>query len=100
MKNSRKLFAWTLAFAALFFTTAFTYSLLDESDGDKLIGVWEPGNGKAKVKITKVGSKYFGKIVWLKFPTYDDGSKKVDKNNPDAKMHTAPILCYKILKDF
>jgi len=100
MKNSRKLFAWTLAFAALFFTTAFTYSLLDESDGDKLIGVWEPGNGKAKVKITKVGNKYFGKIVWLKFPTYDDGSKKVDKNNPDAKMHTAPILGYKILKDF
>ena len=52
MKNSRKLFAWTLAFAALFFTTAFTYSLLDESDGDKLIGVWEPGNGNAKVKIS------------------------------------------------
>ena len=56
MKKSRKLFTWTLAFAALFFTTAFTYSLLDESDGDKLIGVWEPSHGKAKVKITKVGN--------------------------------------------
>jgi hypothetical protein len=70
---------------------------MNEVEGDKLIGVWEPGHGKAKVKITKVGNKYYGKIVWLKFPTYDDGSKKVDKNNPDSKMHSTPLLGYKIL---
>jgi uncharacterized protein (DUF2147 family) len=100
MKNSRKLFTWSLALAALFLTSAFTYSVLNEEEGDKLLGVWEPSHGKAKVKITKVGNKYFGKIVWLKFPTYDDGTKKADKNNPDPKMHEAPLLGYKILKDF
>jgi uncharacterized protein (DUF2147 family) len=100
MKNMRKLLTWTLALSALVFTTAFTYSVMNVEEGDKLLGVWEPSHGKAKVKITKVGNKYFGKIVWLKFPTYDDGTKKVDKNNPDPKMHETPLLGYKILKDF
>jgi len=100
MRKSRKILVWSLAFVALFFTTAFTYSVMDDVEGDKLLGVWEPSHGKAKVKITKVGNKYFGKIVFLKFPTYDDGTKKIDKNNPDVKMHSAPLLGYKILKDF
>jgi len=34
--------------------------------GDRLIGVWEPSNGRARVKIEKIGAKYYGKIVWLK----------------------------------
>jgi len=100
MKNSNKYFAWTFAIVALVFSTAYTYSVVNEEEGDKLIGIWEPSHGKAKVKVTKVGSKYFGKIVWLKTPTYENGSKKVDKNNPDPKMHSTPILGYKILKDF
>jgi uncharacterized protein (DUF2147 family) len=69
MKNSRKILVWSFALVAMFFTTAFTYSVLNETEGDKLIGVWEPSHGKAKVKITKVGNKYYGKVVWLKFPT-------------------------------
>jgi uncharacterized protein (DUF2147 family) len=62
--------------------------------------MWEPSQCKARVKITKVGKKYFGKIVWLREPTYPDGSKKVDKSNPDSKMHDTPLLGYTILKDF
>lgn len=83
-----------------FTTDSVNLSPQQEEEGDKLIGVWEPGHGKAKVKITKVGNKYFGKIVWLKEPNFEDGSKKTDKNNPDEKMHNTPLLGYKILKDF
>jgi uncharacterized protein (DUF2147 family) len=100
MKNTPRIFTWSLAVIALVITSAFSYSVLNEEEGDKLLGVWEPSHGKAKVKITKVGNKYFGKIVWLKFPTYDDGAKKADRNNPDPKMHDTPLLGYKILKDF
>lgn len=85
---------------ALAATSSFNTNTLDSDEGDKLIGVWEPSHGKARVKVTKVGNKYFGKIVWLKEPTYPDGSKKVDKNNPDSKMHETPLLGYSILKDF
>lgn len=96
-------FTLSLLIASVFllfsFSTDSVKSVQDE-EGDALVGVWEPGHGKAKVKITRVGSKYYGKIVWLKEPTYEDGAKKTDRNNPDPKMHDTPLLGYKILKDF
>lgn len=62
------------------------------SEADRIVGVWEVGSGKARVKITKYGEKYGGKIVWLKEPNYPDGTKKVDKNNPDDTKKTTPLL--------
>lgn len=73
---------------------------IQQEEGDALVGVWSPSHGKAKVKVTKVGTKYFGKVVWLKEPLNEQGVKKTDVNNPDAKMHATPLLGYKILKDF
>ena len=99
-KNNLFLFSAVLSVLMLFSFT-FEGTTNDEtSPGDKLVGVWEPSHGKAKVKISKVGDKYFGKIVWLKEPLNEKGEKKTDANNPDAKMHDTPLLGYKILKDF
>ncbi|MFM7488669.1 MAG: DUF2147 domain-containing protein, partial [Cytophagales bacterium] len=64
------------------------------------LGVWETGSGKARVKIDKVGEKFFGKVVWLREPLNEEGKPKVDKNNPDEKLRTVPLLGYKLLKDF
>lgn len=69
-------------------------------ESDKIVGVWEVGSGKARVKITKYGDKFGGKIVWLKEPTYPDGTKKVDKNNPDETKRTTPLLGYNNLLGF
>lgn len=70
-------------------------------DGDKLLGVWEPSNGKAKVKIEKIGEKYYGKIVWLKIPNDPETNlPKVDKNNPDEALRNTPLKGYRMLKDF
>jgi predicted type IV restriction endonuclease len=52
-------------------------------EGDKIIGLWEVGSGKARIKVTKYGDKYGGKIVWLRDPLDEKGEKKVDKNNPE-----------------
>lgn len=100
MKNIGKPFAILFSALALIVSTAFVNYNPTSDDGDKLLGVWEPSHGKARVKITKVGNKYYGKIVWLREPNYPDGTKKVDKNNPDSKMHDTPLLGYTILKDF
>lgn len=62
------------------------------SEGDKIIGEWLVGSGKAHVKIAKYGEKYGGKIIWLKTPTYEDGKPKIDKNNPDKIKKTLPLL--------
>lgn len=69
-------------------------------ESDKIVGVWEVGSGKARVKITKYGDKFGGKIVWLKEPTYPDGTKKADKNNPDETKRTIPLLGYNNLLGF
>ena len=102
MKTNK--FIVPLLITSMFFLFSFTNStsnpVQSDEEGDLLVGVWEPGNGKAKVKISKVGNKYFGKIVWLKEPKNEKGEKKTDVNNPDPKMHDTPLLGYKILKDF
>ncbi len=56
------------SFALLAALTSFTYSTYFSGGGDDIIGLWEPSNGKARVKIEKIGNKYYGKIVWLRAP--------------------------------
>ncbi len=62
------------------------------SEADKILGTWLVGSGKAHIKITKYGDKYMGKIVWLKDPKNEKGEAKTDKNNPDEKKRTTPLL--------
>lgn len=70
-------------------------------EGDRLLGVWQPSNGRARVKIEKIGTKYYGKIVWLKEPIDPEtGKPKVDKRNPDESMQSVPLKGYRMLKDF
>ncbi len=75
--------------------------MAQDAEADRLIGVWEPSHGKAKVKIDKIGSKYYGRIVWLKEPNDPEtGEPKLDKNNPDESLRSTPLRGYRILKDF
>ncbi len=77
------------------------FSFSQATEGDKLVGVWEPSHGKARVKIEKIGNKYYGKVVWLKEPNDpDNGKPKVDKNNPDETQRSIPLKGLRILKDF
>lgn len=71
-----------------------------DSNGEEIVGVWETGNGKARVKIDKAGEKFQGKIVWLREPLNEEGKPKVDKNNPDESLRKKPLLGYSMLKDF
>jgi uncharacterized protein (DUF2147 family) len=88
-----------LALLLLPFTAALAQAPPDA--GDRLIGVWEPSNGKARVKVEKIGGKYYGKIVWLREPVDPaTNTPKVDKNNPDEALRTVPLRGYRLLKDF
>ena len=82
--------------------------------GDTILGMWLSGaEGKelARVHIYKDSGpdskKYYGKIVWLEYPEFreDDeqgmaGMTKVDRENPDPKLRSRPILSLVILKGF
>jgi uncharacterized protein (DUF2147 family) len=88
-----------LLFTAFIALTSF--STLQDTESDRLLGVWEPSNGKARVKIEKIGNKYYGKIVWLKEPNDPATNQpKVDSKNQDASMRTVPLKGYRMLKDF
>lgn len=81
--------------------TMMTATATAQNNGDQLIGLWEPSNGKARVKVEKIGSKYYGKIVWLREPIDPQTNQpKVDKNNPDESMRSVPLKGYRMLKDF
>jgi uncharacterized protein (DUF2147 family) len=90
-----------LIFTTLLLIAAAATTLAQAPDADALLGVWEPSNGKARVKVEKLGNKYFGKIVWLKEPL-DAATNlpKVDKNNPDVALRSTPLKGFRLLKDF
>lgn len=98
MKNLIKIAA---ALMMVFAVSSFKSHSVKKEGGDAIIGLWEPSNGKARVKISKIGNKYFGKIVWLREPIDPETKKpKVDKNNPNEKLRNSPLRGYRILKDF
>lgn len=94
-------YSWfLLALAATFFLSS-TAVVSAQDDGDAIIGVWEPSHGKARVKVDKIGEKYYGKIVWLREPNDEEtGEPKTDRNNPDEALRSTPLRGYRILKDF
>jgi uncharacterized protein (DUF2147 family) len=69
-------------------------------ESDKILGVWETGSGKARVKVIKSGEYFYGRIVWLKEPNNPEGNPKVDKNNPDETLRQTPLLGLRMLKSF
>lgn len=90
-----------VAFLLLLCTSAHAQS------PDAIVGKWLDGEQKAQIEIYKADGKYFGKIVWLKEPTYpaDDkkgmaGRLKVDRENPDPARRNQPVLGLVILRNF
>lgn len=85
----------------LFCLLLFSNTASAQFQADDLVGVWTPGHGKGRVKIEKIGNKYYGKVVWLKEPLDPEtGQKKLDKNNPDATLRNRSRLGLRVLKDF
>jgi len=84
--------------ATLLFLSLFAFTEL-AANGDDLVGIWKPSNGRSILKVEKIGNKYYGRVVWLKEPTNEDGSPRTDINNPDESLQSTPLKGYRILKD-
>jgi uncharacterized protein (DUF2147 family) len=95
MKRMIALFGSALLVALCSFAPA------QESDkADKLVGVWQPSDGRSYIKIDKIGNKFYGRVVWLKEPNDANGKPRVDENNPDEALRDTPLKGYRVLKDF
>jgi uncharacterized protein (DUF2147 family) len=73
--------------------------MAQSKDADKLVGVWQPSDGRSYVKIDKIGNKFYGRVVWLKEANEEDGSPRLDKNNPDESLRSTPLKGYRVMKD-
>ncbi len=79
---------------------SFFSSVSFASDGEKLVGLWKPSDGRSMIKIEKIGNKFYGRIVWLLEPNDESGEPRKDVNNPDESLRSTPLKGYRILKDF
>lgn len=76
-----------------------------KAQADRVTGIYlaidDEDNPNSQVRIFKErNGKYYGEIVWLKDPYEDDGSEKLDKENPDTKLQNRKIMGLRILNDF
>ena len=68
---------------------------------DDIVGTWLNEEGTGQVEIFKVGSNYYGKIVWLETPNDSiTGLPRTDKENPDPSEKIKPLLGLVNLKGF
>lgn len=90
------------------FCVIFTTILvaLNAEGGDIILGKWwsgdptDPKLGKSHVLIQKENGKYFGEIIWLRFPKDENGNDKTDKHNPDEKLRKKPLKGLQLMYDF
>ena len=89
-------------FINLALSLIFIFSTLAVSaaEGDHLLGLWFNQEKDAKIEIYKCGDKFCGKIVWLEEPNEEDGTPKIDDENPDEDLQSRPIMGLNILADF
>ncbi len=78
----------------------FSIIALSQNKPDDIIGLWlTHGKEPAKIQVYKSGEKFYGKIIWLQYPT-KDGKQRADANNPDKAKRNNPIVGLVILKEF
>ncbi len=67
----------------------------------RVLGYWLTEEDQSQIEIYKRGdNQYYGKIVWLDEPLEEDGSAKLDVENPDRALRSRPLLGLEILKGF
>ncbi len=75
------------------------------ADEDKIVGLWSTPRNDCKIEIFKNGSKYCGRIAWLKEPLYpsdDDGGMAgrpvVDRENPNPNLRSRSLIGLQLIE--
>jgi uncharacterized protein (DUF2147 family) len=87
-------------FILLLIMLALTSSVFAGGNPDAILGVWANGTNRGQIQIFRQNGKYYGKIIWLAKPNDQNGIAKVDKNNPDKKVRSKPLLGLIMMRDF
>jgi uncharacterized protein (DUF2147 family) len=66
---------------------------------DAILGVWRNSNNRAHIEIYRQGSRYYGKILWLKNQVDEYGKPKIDKRNPEPELRSRTLIGLVTLRD-
>lgn len=93
------------SFLLLILLSVPALSLVAQSAADKILGTYyvadDQSDEAVKIKITKTSNgTYEGKIVWMKYPNFKDGTPKTDIKNPDASKRKTPADKIQMLYHF
>ena len=81
----------------LLFLFSVPQMAISQVEGNDIIGVWLTQVKDAKIEIYKKDQKYYGKVVWIKSPTDENGKPVLDAKNPDESKKKQTILGSNIL---
>ena len=82
------------------FSIAFVTKSMAQKDQLEKIWYTKENSSKVQMYLTQAGT-YAGKIIWLKEPNdKDTGKPKLDKENPDDKAKSNPVLGMVIMTGF
>ena len=90
----------TIACLSLSFLLVFSGFSVYAAEGDHLLGIWFNEEKDAKIEIYKCGNKFCGKIIWLEEPNEEDGTPKIDDENPDPDLQNRPLMGLNLLEGF
>ncbi|MCF8298911.1 MAG: DUF2147 domain-containing protein [Saprospiraceae bacterium] len=94
---------------AVFMLSLFVFSsnilFCQTFKADDIVGKWWTDKNESIIQIYKKGNKYYGKIIWIKDKVYEKGDKeegkeKHDRENPDSKLRSRPIVGLEIIQGF
>jgi uncharacterized protein (DUF2147 family) len=93
----------TAAFLLITVMTVWSgYSVMAQTHkADDILGTWLNQEATGKVTLYKENGKYFGKLVWLREPNdKTTGKPRTDKENPEEKLKSAPLIGMINMKNF
>lgn len=94
-----------ILFALLLVSCISIACLRAQDPADKIIGIYyvkddqSPEEAKIKIYKTTAGT-YAGRMVWVKNPTFKDGTPKRDIMNPDPEKRNTPADQIQMLSHF
>ena len=63
-------------------------------------GVWVTEGGLSRIEVFDCAGQVCGKFVWLEEPNEEDGTPKVDDENPDEALQSRPLMGLQLLAGF
>ena len=86
----------------LLLTLMLSTAIFAQREKNQIEKVWynQEKTSKIEVYLAKDG-KYYGKVAWLKEPNDEEtGKPKLDKENPEEKLRSTPVMGLLILRGF